>query len=78
MVHGKVRDSYARDNNVYIACGRNQYAGVTHLEDQRPKDIAIGCSDRHDEKYQCPAVFTIDTSDQAPNRRLHCLTGVTF
>ena len=23
--------------------------GVTHLEDHRPKDIATGCSDRHDE-----------------------------
>ena len=37
-------------------------AGVTHLENRRLKDIAIGCSDRHDEKYQCPAVFTSDTS----------------
>ena len=35
--------------------------GVTHLEDHRPKGIAIGCSDRHDEKYQCPAVFTSAT-----------------
>ena len=36
-------------------------SGVTHLEDLRPKDIATGCSDRHDEKYQCSAVFTSDT-----------------
>ena len=35
--------------------------GVTHLEDHRPKDIAIGCSGRHDEKYQCSAVFTSAT-----------------
>ena len=36
-------------------------SGVTHLEDHRPKDIAIGCSDRHDEKYQCSAMSTSAT-----------------
>ena len=36
-------------------------SGVTHLEDHRPKDIATGRSDRHDEKYQCSAAFTSAT-----------------